>query len=206
MTILWKVKKTHWRNDRMWNHTVKQAKVVSGWHLLYMLSPLPASAQAPSQACCHTGLLLLEPSHPLFRWGVCVHILFMWVYSMQGHYMTYLLVYSCQAFISSTWPELFLSRSPMTFMTKSNSQFSVLILLDLPATFEPFDLSRPWNTLLYLASESPLSWLSCTPSVALLYSLLFRDFPSFLFLKVVMLRPLLYLNSLPSWCYLVPRL
>jgi len=164
----------------MWNHTEKQAEVVSGWHLLYMLSSLSASAQAPSQACCHTGLLLLEPSHSLFRWGICVHILFMWVYSTQGHYTTYLLVHSCQAFISSTWPELFLSRSPMTFMTKSNGQFSVLILLDLPATFEP--------------------------SVAPLYSLLFRDFPSFWFLKVVMLRPLLYLNSLPSWSYLVPRL
>ena len=61
-----------------------------------------------------------------------MHILFMWVYSMQGHYMTYLLVHSCQAFISSTWPDLFLSRSPMTFMTKSNGQFSVLILI-LPA-------------------------------------------------------------------------
>ena len=106
MTILWKVKKTHWRNDRMWNHTEKQAEVVSGWHLLYMLSSLSASAQAPSQACCHTGLLLLEPSHSLFRWGICVHILFMWVYSTQGHYTTYLLVHSCQAFISSTWPYL----------------------------------------------------------------------------------------------------
>lgn len=144
MTILWKVKKTHWRNYRMWNHTMKQAKVVSGWHLLHMLS----SPSASTQACFHPGLLILEPSHPQFRWGICVPILFMWVYSMQGHYMTYLLVHSCQAFISSTWPELFLSRSPMTFMTKSNGQFSVLILLDFPATFEPFDLSRPWNTVL----------------------------------------------------------
>lgn len=144
-----------------------------------MLSSPSASTQAPPQACFHTGLLILEPSHPLFRWGICVPILFMWVYSMQGHYMTYILVHSCQAFISSTWPELFLSWSPMTFMTKSNGQFSVLILLDFPATFEPFDLSRPWNTLFYLASESPLSWLSSTPSVAPLYSPLLRDFHSF---------------------------
>ena len=68
-----------------------------------------------------------------------MHILFMWVYSMQGHYMTYLLVHSCQAFISSTWPELFLSRSPMTsrwLIPKASSNFSCYF-----ATFDEIDYS-----------------------------------------------------------------
>lgn len=114
-------------------------------HLLNVPTPPSANAQTSPLACFQAGFLLLEPSYPLLRLGRCVHILFRWVYSMHIHDFLFSSLHS--GFHSLHLPTLLLSRSPVTSKARSNGQFSVLILLNLSAVFEPFDLSLLLETL-----------------------------------------------------------
>ena len=155
MTILRKVKKRYWRNHRMWKHTVKQVKVVNGWHLLHMLTSSSASAQTPPQASFQTGSLILEPSHPPLRQGVCVHILFMWVYSMYVHDFPF-------NPRQSGFHILYLANTTLIKITNDLhgqiqwSVFSPHLTWLISSIWTIWSLSRPWNTFFYLASESPL--------------------------------------------------